>query len=118
MKRPDADGGVGHRDDGRAAQYQAQFGQLSSGLGDKLQHGGGIDLNSLTGVGMALAKALGAELAASRPNAGGEYHFLEQAYGGDVARLFAWARMTVIQTGSIATLSFVFGDYAQQIVPG
>ena len=57
-----------------------------------------------------------AELAASRPNAGGEYHFLEQAYGGDVARLFAWARMTVIASGSIAIFAFVFADYATQLL--
>ena len=56
-----------------------------------------------------------AELAASRPNAGGEYHFLEQAFGGDVARLFAWARMTVIASGSIAIFAFVFADYASQV---
>ena len=40
------------------AQYQAQFGQLSSGLGDKLQHGGGIDLNSLTGVGQSFGQGI------------------------------------------------------------
>ena len=57
-----------------------------------------------------------AELAAARPNAGGEYHFLEQAYGGDVARLFAWARMTVIASGSIAIFAFVFADYATQLL--
>ena len=34
-----------------------------------------------------------AEIATSHPNAGGEYHFLERAFGGDVARLFAWSRM-------------------------
>src|SRR3989304_3434569 len=43
-----------------------------------------------------------AELASAHPNAGGEYHFLERAFGGDVARLFAWARMTVIASGSLA----------------
>ena len=57
-----------------------------------------------------------AELAASRPNAGGEYYFLEQAFGGDVARLFAWARMTVIASGSIAIFAFVFADYASQVL--
>jgi len=57
-----------------------------------------------------------AELATSHPNAGGEYHFLERAFGGDVARLFAWARMTVIASGSIAIFAFVFADYATQLV--
>jgi len=58
-----------------------------------------------------------AELASSHPDAGGEYHFLERAFGGDVARLFAWARMTVIASGSIAIFAFVFADYAAQLAP-
>lgn len=33
-----------------------------------------------------------AELGASRPHAGGEYHFLARAWGQPVATLFAWAR--------------------------
>lgn len=57
-----------------------------------------------------------AELATAHPNAGGEYHFLERAYGQDVARLFAWARMTVIASGSIAIFAFVFADYATQLL--
>jgi amino acid transporter len=31
--------------------------------------------------------------------------------------MFAWARCTVIQTGAIALVAFVYGDYAQSIVP-
>lgn len=57
-----------------------------------------------------------AELASTFPHTGGDYHYLHRAYGRDVAFLFAWARMTVIQTGSIALIAFVFGDYASQIV--
>src|SRR5688572_9263572 len=57
------------------------------------------------------------ELAAAYPSTGGEYHFLSRALGRDVGLLFAWARTTVIQTGAIAAVSFVFGDYAQQLWP-
>jgi amino acid transporter len=53
-----------------------------------------------------------AELASAYPDAGGDYHFLNRAYGSSVGFLFAWARMTVIQTGSIALLAFIIGDYA------
>jgi len=56
-----------------------------------------------------------AELATSHPSAGGDYHFLRLAYGEKLAFLFAWARLTVIPTGSIALLGYVFGDYATQI---
>lgn len=56
-----------------------------------------------------------AELSAAHPNAGGEYHFLSRAYGQRVAMLFGWARCTVTQTGAIAAVAFVFGDYANQL---
>jgi basic amino acid/polyamine antiporter, APA family len=56
-----------------------------------------------------------AELATAYPHPGGEYHYLTRAFGKNVAFLFAWARMTVIQTGSIAMLSFVLGDYLSRI---
>ncbi len=57
------------------------------------------------------------ELATSCPHAGGDYHFLHRAYGRTVSFLFAWARFSVIATGSIALLAFVFGDYMQTLLP-
>jgi len=57
-----------------------------------------------------------AELATAYPSAGGEYHFLTRAYGPNVGFMFAWARLTVIQSGSIALFAFIFGDYATQMV--
>ena len=58
-----------------------------------------------------------AELATTFPNAGGDYHFLTRAYGKDVSFFFAWARVAVITTGSIALLGFVFGDYMTKVLP-
>jgi amino acid transporter len=58
-----------------------------------------------------------AELGSSHPNAGGEYYFLSRAYGDWLGFLFAWARMVVIQTGAIAAIAFVFGDYATTLLP-
>jgi amino acid transporter len=58
-----------------------------------------------------------AELVTAYPNTGGEYHFLTRAYGPNVGFMFAWARMTVVQTGSIALLAYIFGDYASQLLP-
>jgi amino acid transporter len=57
-----------------------------------------------------------AELATSYPHAGGDYHFLTRAYGKQLAFLYAWSRVTVVQTGSVALLAFVFGDYASQLL--
>ena len=56
-----------------------------------------------------------AELTSAFPSTGGDYHFLHRAYGRKLSFLFAWARMSVIQTGSVALLAFIFGDYISQI---
>jgi APA family basic amino acid/polyamine antiporter len=58
-----------------------------------------------------------AELSTAYPHAGGDYHFLKRAYGKSVSFLFGWARFSVITTGSIALLGFVFGDYMNQVLP-
>ena len=57
-----------------------------------------------------------AELATAFPSAGGEYHFLQRAFGKSLAFLYGWARMTVIVAGSIAIFAFLFGDYMSRIV--
>lgn len=57
-----------------------------------------------------------AELATNQPDAGGEYHFLSEAFGDAVGFLFTWGRMTVIQTGSITLAAFILGDYASEIL--
>jgi amino acid transporter len=56
-----------------------------------------------------------AELATMLPSAGGDYHFLKTTYGRSTAFLFAWARFAVINTGSLALLGFVLGDYANAV---
>lgn len=67
----------------------------------------------------ALAGALTyAELATRYPSIGGEFHFLRLAWGPRVGALFVWARIAVMQTGAIATVAFVAGDYAAGIWPG
>ena len=58
-----------------------------------------------------------AELGATYADSGGEYAFLRRAWGTRVAVLFAWARGTVIQTGAIAAVAFIYGDYAQVLLP-
>jgi APA family basic amino acid/polyamine antiporter len=58
-----------------------------------------------------------AELASTYPNAGGDYFFINRAFGRGMSFLFAWARMSVIQTGSIAFLGFILGDFLSVIWP-
>jgi amino acid transporter len=57
-----------------------------------------------------------AELATAFPSAGGEYHFLQRAFGRSLAFLYGWARMTVIVAGSIAVFAYLFGDYLSRVV--
>lgn len=56
-----------------------------------------------------------AELTTTYPHPGGDYHYFTRAFGRQVAFLFAWSRLTVVQTGSIALLAFIFGDYAARL---
>lgn len=58
-----------------------------------------------------------AEMATAYPHAGGEYQYITRAFGKNAAFLFAWARVTVTQTGSIAAGAYVFGDYAAKVFP-
>ncbi|MGH8618308.1 MAG: APC family permease [Burkholderiales bacterium] len=57
-----------------------------------------------------------AELATAFPSAGGEYHFIQKAYGRSLAFLYGWARMTVIVAGSIAVFAYLFGDYLSRVI--
>jgi amino acid transporter len=57
-----------------------------------------------------------AELATAYPSAGGDYYFLQRAFGRSLSFLFAWARIAVIVTGSIAVLAYTFGDYASNLL--
>jgi amino acid transporter len=87
---------------------------LIAGNASSLEH---ILIAWLAGGLISLAGAMCyAELATSYPDAGGDYHYLRRAFGEKIAFLFAWARLTVIPTGSIALLGYVFGDYASQIL--
>ncbi len=71
----------------------------------------------LGGLVMLVGALCYAELGSAHPDAGGEYRYLTLAYGKPVGLLFAWARGTVIQTGAIAAVAFVYGEYASVILP-
>lgn len=58
-----------------------------------------------------------AELAAMMPHTGGQYVFLQRAYGPFIAFLYGWALFAVIQSGSIAALACVFAEYTTQLAP-
>jgi basic amino acid/polyamine antiporter, APA family len=83
-----------------------------------LPHPGLILLVWVTGGVLTLAGALTyAELGGMFPRAGGQYHFLKEAYGPFWGFLFGWAALLVIQTGGIATLAVGFGEYLGYYLP-
>jgi amino acid transporter len=87
-------------------------------VADALRDPGWIVAAWLAGAAVSFVGALCyAELATAYPSAGGDYHFLARAYGRNASFLYAWARATVINPGSIALLAFVFGDYLSTIAP-
>lgn len=69
------------------------------------------------GVLMIVGALCYAELGSAYPNAGGEYHYLLRAYGRFPSFLFAFGRMTVMQTGALAAVAFAYGDYANVLIP-
>lgn len=71
----------------------------------------------VAGIISILGTLSNAELAAMMPQTGGQYVFLERAYGPFVAFLYGWALFAVIQSGSIAALAYVFSEYTTQLVP-
>src|ERR1043166_6004696 len=66
----------------------------------------------LAGGAVALAGAfVYAELAARRPQVGGQYAYLRDAYHPAVAFLYGWALLLVIQTGGMAAVAVTFARY-------
>lgn len=61
---------------------------------------------------IALAAAfIWAELAALRPEVGGQYAYLREAFHPAVAFLYGWALLLVIQTGGMAAVAVTFARY-------
>ncbi len=52
-----------------------------------------------------------AELAARRPQLGGQYAYLREAYHPSVAFMYGWTLLLVIQTGGMAAVAVTFARY-------
>ncbi|SDX25077.1 APC family permease [Flavobacterium degerlachei] len=57
------------------------------------------------------------ELAGMMPNAGGQFVYIQRAYGRLVSFLYGWTVFTVIQTGVIAAIAVTFASYAAIFFP-
>ncbi|HEX9940191.1 MAG TPA: amino acid permease [Longimicrobium sp.] len=70
----------------------------------------------VAGGAIALAGAfVYAELAARRPQVGGQYAYLRDAYHPAVAFAYGWALLLVIQTGGMAAVAVTFARYFREI---
>jgi APA family basic amino acid/polyamine antiporter len=56
-----------------------------------------------------------AELAARRPETGGQYAYLRDAFHPSVAFLYGWALLLVVQTGGMAAVAVTFARYFIEI---
>ena len=85
------------------------------------QSGGSMGVALLVWLVAGVLSVLGAltyaELAVSRPGAGGLYLYIRDAFGPLPAFLYGWSSFLVIATGSLATLSVAFSSYLQTLLP-
>ncbi len=58
-----------------------------------------------------------AEIITTWPEEGGDYVFLNKAYGRKMGFLFAWSGFWVVRPANIGAVSYIFARYATDIVP-
>lgn len=67
------------------------------------------------GVIALLGAFIYAELAALRPDVGGQYAYLRDAWHPAVAFLYGWALLLVVQSGGMAAVAVTFARYAREL---
>jgi APA family basic amino acid/polyamine antiporter len=72
----------------------------------------------LTGLITVFAALSYGELAGMMPKAGGQYVYLQRAFGRPISFLYGWTVFTVIQTGVIAAVAVTFANYTSVFFPG
>jgi basic amino acid/polyamine antiporter, APA family len=71
----------------------------------------------LTGIITVFAALSYGELAGMMPKAGGQFVYIQRAFGNLVAFLFGWTVFSVIQTGLIAAVAVAFAKYTGYFFP-
>ncbi len=71
----------------------------------------------LTGLITVFAALSYGELAGMMPKAGGQYVYIQRAYGRMISFLYGWTVFTVIQTGVIAAVAVAFAKYSSVFFP-
>ncbi len=90
--------------------------------GDVLKQSGGfIGLAMLVWFGAGILSLMGAltygELGGMKPEAGGVYVFLRDAFGPAIGFVYGWTLFFVISSGSVAALAAAFTIYFGQFIP-
>jgi amino acid transporter len=79
-------------------------------------HWWGFMLIWVVGGLLSLCGALGyAELGSAYPQEGGDYVYLNRAYGSWAGFLFGWIQLVVVRPGDIVGMAFIFATYASAL---
>ena len=85
------------------------------------QTGGSVSVAFTVWVVAGVLSLLGAltfaEMGAAKPDAGGLYVYIRDAFGPLPAFLYGWTAFFVLGSGSVATLAVAFTAYLRQLVP-
>jgi APA family basic amino acid/polyamine antiporter len=85
------------------------------------QSGGSVGVALLVWLIAGILSLLGAltygEMGAMRPDAGGLYVYIRDAFGPMLAFLYGWMVFVVAGSGAVATLAVAFTNYAREFVP-
>jgi APA family basic amino acid/polyamine antiporter len=71
----------------------------------------------ITGVITVMAALSYGELAGMMPKAGGQFVYIQRAFGNLISFLYGWTVFTVIQTGVIAAVAVAFANYSAIFFP-
>lgn len=71
----------------------------------------------ITGIITVMAALSYGELAGMMPKAGGQFVYIQKAFGNLVAFLYGWSVFTVIQSGTIAAVAVAFANYTAIFFP-
>ncbi len=71
----------------------------------------------LSGVITVMAALSYGELAGMMPKAGGQFVYIQRAWGNMISFLYGWTVFTVIQTGVIAAVAVAFAKYSAVFFP-
>lgn len=71
----------------------------------------------LSGIVTIIAAVSYGELSGMFPKAGGQYVYLQEAFGNKIAFLYGWSFFAVIETGTIAAVAVAFAKYTGYLFP-